>query len=145
VGGSNWKDNGDGTFTLLANGTMNPASGYSYLELYLMGLLRASEVPDFFVLRNQRAVGRTPEGNTIYAAEKVPITIRDVIAHNGPRVPSFENAPKAFNTAMVAVTLHGQKPSASMLAQLEGIRAAWIGYWSRVTGGVSTMTTATGR
>ena len=145
MGGSNWKDNGDGTFTLLANGTMNPASGYSYLELYLMGLLPASAVPDFFVLRNQRAVGRTPEGNTIYAAEKIPITIKDVIAHNGPRVPSFEHAPKAFNTAMVAVTLHGQKPSVAMLTQLEGIRAAWIGYWSKVTGGVSTMTTTTSR
>ena len=81
----------------------------------------------------------------IYAAEKIPITIRYVIAHNGPRVPSFENAPKAFNTAIVAVTLHDRKPSAAMLAQLEGIRTAWIGYWSKVTGGVSTMTTSTGR
>jgi hypothetical protein len=139
MGGANWKDNGDGTFTLLANGTMNPASGYSYLELYLMGFLPASGVPDFFVLRNQRNVGRSPEGNTIVAAEKVRITIQDVIAHNGPRVPSFENSPKAYNTAMVVVTLHGRQPSAAMLSQLEGIGAAWIGYWSKVTGGVSTM------
>ncbi|MGH7469733.1 MAG: hypothetical protein ACRENP_17425 [Longimicrobiales bacterium] len=145
MGGTNWKDNGDGTFTQLANGTMNPASGFSYLELYLMGFLPASAVPDFFVLRNQRNVGRTPEGNNIVAAEKVAITIQDVIAHNGPRVPSFENSPKAYNTAMVAVTLHGQQPSTAMLNQLEGIRAAWIGYWSRVTGGVSTMTTSSGR
>ena len=145
MGGANWKDNGDGTFTHLANGTMNPASGFSYLELYLMGLLPASAVPDFFVLRNQRNVGRTPEGNNIVAAEKVPITIQDVIAHNGPRIPSFENSPKAYNTAMVAVTLHGRQPSTAMLDQIEGIRAAWIGYWSKVTGGVSTMTTTTGR
>ena len=58
MGGANWKDNGDGTFTQLANGTMNPASGFSYLELYLMGFLPASKVPDFFILRNQRTVGR---------------------------------------------------------------------------------------
>ena len=32
-----------------------------------------------------------------------------------------------------------------MLSQLEGIGAAWIGYWSKVTGGVSTMTLDTGR
>jgi hypothetical protein len=32
-----------------------------------------------------------------------------------------------------------------MLDQLEGIRQAWIGYWAKVTGGVSTMTTSTGR
>ena len=142
MGGANWKDNGDGTFTQLANGTMNPASGFSYLELYLMGFLPASKVPDFFILRNQQNVGRTPEGNTIVKAEKVAITIQDVIAHNGPRVPSFEDSPKAYNTAIVAVTLHGRRPSAAMLSQLEGIASAWTGYWTKVTGGLSTMSTA---
>jgi hypothetical protein len=141
MGGTNWKDNGDGTFTQLANGTMNPASGFSYLELYLMGFLPASKVPDFFILRNQQNVGRTPEGQNIVKAEKVTITINDVIAHNGPRVPSFENSPKAYNTAIVAVTLHGRQPTPAMLTQLEGIAAAWKGYWSKVTGGVSTMDT----
>jgi hypothetical protein len=145
MGGTNWKDNGDGTYTQLANGTMNPASGFSYLELYLMGFLPASGVPDFFVLRNQRMVGRTPEGQAIYAAEKTPVTIQDVIAHNGPRVPSFEESPKVQNTAMVSVTIKARKPSAAMLEQIEGIRTAWIGYWSKVTGGVATMTTTTGR
>jgi hypothetical protein len=145
MGGANWKDNGDGTFTRLATGTMNPASGFSYLELYLMGFLPASAVPPFFMLRNQRNAGTSPEGNPIVAADKVAITIQDVIAHNGPRVPSFENAPKAYNTAIVAVTLHGRQPSPAMLAQLEGIRAAWIDYWSKVTGGVSTMSTDPGR
>jgi hypothetical protein len=143
--GAHWKNNGDGTFTQLANGTMNPASGFSYLELYLMGFLPASKVPDFFVLRNQQNVGRTPEGNAIVKADKVTITIQDVIAHNGPRVPSFEDAPKAYNTAIVAVTLHGRRPSAAMLSQLEGIATAWKGYWTKVTGGVSTMATSTGR
>jgi hypothetical protein len=124
---------------------MNPASGFSYLELYLMGVLPASAVPPFFILRNQRNAGTSPDGNPMVAADKVTITIEDVIAHNGPRVPSFENAPKAYNTAMVAVTLHGRQPSPAMLDQLEGIRSAWIDYWSKVTGGVSTMATSHGR
>jgi hypothetical protein len=141
MGGTNWKDNGDGTFTQLANGTMNPASGFSYLELYLMGFLPASKVPDFFILRNQQSIGRTPEGQNIVKAEKVIITIHDVIAHNGPRVPSFENSPKAYNTAIVAVTLKGRQPTPAMLTQLEGIASAWKAYWSKVTGGVSTMET----
>jgi hypothetical protein len=145
MGGAHWKDNGDGTFTNLANGTMNPASGFSYLELYLMGFLPASKVPDFFILRNQQSVGRTPAGQNIVKAEKVAITIQDVIAHNGPRVPSFEDSRKAYNTALVAVTLKGRQPTPSMLAQLEGIRSAWIGYWSKVTGGVSTMETSPGK
>ena len=145
MGGANWRDNGDGTFTQLASGTMNPASGFSYLELYLMGFLPASKVPDFFILRNQQSVGRTPEGQNIVKADKVTITIQDVIAHNGPRVPSFENSPKAYNTAIVAVTLHGRQPPPAMITQLEGIAAAWKSYWSKVTGGVSTMETSPGR
>jgi hypothetical protein len=32
-----------------------------------------------------------------------------------------------------------------MLSQLEGIATAWKGYWTTVTGGVSTMSTSTGR
>jgi hypothetical protein len=110
-----------------------------------MGLLPASGVPDFFILRNPRPVGKSPEGQAIVAAEKVRITIQDVIAHNGPRVPSFDSAPKAFNTAVVAVTLNGRRPGAAMIGQLEGIGAAWIGYWSKVTGGRSTMAVSTGR
>jgi hypothetical protein len=104
-----------------------------------MGFLPASKIPDFFVLRNQKPVGKSAEGQAIVAAEKVSITIQDVIAHNGPRVPPFESSQKAYSTAMVAVTLKGRQPSAAMLAQLEGIRTAWIGYWQKVTGGVSTM------
>jgi hypothetical protein len=40
-----------------------PATGYSYLDLYLMGLLTPSEVPDFFILRNLVTAGR--DGNAI--------------------------------------------------------------------------------
>ena len=89
--------------------------------------------------------GRTPEGRAIVKADKVTITIEDVIAHNGPRVPSFEDAPKVYNTAIVAVTLHGRRPSAAMLRQLEGIAAAWKDYWNKVTGGVPTMATSVTR
>ena len=52
-----------------------------------------------------------PKARTSSPADKMPITIQDVIAHNGPRVPSFENSPKALNTAIVAVTLHGRQPT----------------------------------
>ena len=52
IGGSVWRDNGGGTFTQLRDGYFVLATGYSPLDLYLMGFFRADEVPDFFVLRN---------------------------------------------------------------------------------------------
>ena len=43
-GGGVWQDNLDGTFTQLRDGYL-PASGYSYLDLYLMGLIAAGGCP----------------------------------------------------------------------------------------------------
>ena len=145
MGGSNWQDNGDGTYTLLDRGSMVPADGFSYLELYLMGLLPASEVPPFFLLENTQFVERTEDGRQIYTAgSRMDITIDDVIAHNGPRVPAFEDAPKEFTTAFVAVVLPGQQPSPELLERTDAIRRGWMNYWSRVTGGVGTMDTSLG-
>ena len=45
-----------------------------------------------------------------------------------------ENVPLQWEAA-VGTPIQGNESG----AQLEGIRTAWIGYWSKVTGGVSTM------
>ena len=39
LGGGAWQDNYDGTYTQLRDGYFVPASGYSYLDLYLMGFI----------------------------------------------------------------------------------------------------------
>jgi len=83
--------------------------------------------------------GRDSAGRPRVTAERLDITIRDVIAHNGPRVPAFEDAQKEFRTAMVAVVLNGRTPSPELLARTEAIGRAWADYWSRVTGGAATM------
>lgn len=75
-------------------------------------------------------------------ADRIDISIDDVIAHNGPRVPTFEDAPKNFTTAFVAVVLPGRTPSPELLERTDGIRRQWIEYWHTVTGGVSMMSTA---
>jgi hypothetical protein len=145
MGGSNWQDNGDGTYTLLDRGSMVPADGFSYLELYLMGLLPASEVPPFFLLEGTQRVGESDDGRPVFtAANRIDITIDDIIAHNGPRAPAFEDSQREFTTAVVAVVLPGQQPSPELLEQADAIRRGWVTYWSRVTGGVGTMSTSLG-
>jgi hypothetical protein len=142
MGGAVYEDNGDGTFTVLDRGSMVPASGYSYLELYLIGVLPPEDVPDFFLLTEVEATAQDDQGRRIVRGNKIDITIGDIIAHNGVRVPSFDHAPKEFSTAFVAVVLPGQTPSAELLERTDGIRRAWMNYWSRVTGSVSTMSTS---
>ncbi len=58
------------------------ASGFSALDLYVMGLIEPEEVPDtFLIARPQLRSGQEVWG------EKVPVRIQDIIAVSGPRDP----------------------------------------------------------
>src|SRR5262245_28272616 len=139
-GGSAWQDNLDGTFTQLRDGYFVPASGYSYLELYLMGLIAAAEVPDFFIVRSLVRSGTDPNGRPIFKGERMRITIQDVIAAEGPRVPGVNDSQRQFNTGIVVIVEHGRSPSAELLTRASGIRRQWIDYWAITTGGRASMT-----
>ena len=131
MGGNNWQDNGDGSFTQLAE---PGGPGYSYLDLYLMGLLAEQDVPDFFLIENLVSSGGTWTGN------RVSLTIGNYIAENGPRLPPFENSQKEFNIGFVGIVQSGELPSSMMIERLAGIRQVWLEYWPIATGGISTMT-----
>jgi hypothetical protein len=140
MGGGVWQDNLDGTYTQLDDDYYVPATGWSYLDLYLMGLASPGEVPDFFFLRNLVPTGRDGNNRPIFKAERVKVTIQDVIAAEGPRSPDVEKSQKQFNTGIVVIVEHGQKPSKELLERANGIRERWIDYWSVTTGRRSTMT-----
>ncbi len=141
MGGGVWQDNLDGTFTQLDDNYYVPATGWSYLDLYLMGLVAPSEVPDFFILRNLERVGDDANGNPIYRADRTKVTIEDVIAAEGPREPDLDHSQRNFNTGMVLVVEHGKQPSAELIEKVDGIRKEWMDYWTTTTGHRSRMTT----
>jgi hypothetical protein len=140
LGGAVWQDNFDGTYTLLRGGFFVPATGYSYLDLYLMGLISASEVPNFFLLNNLAPVGKDANGRPIFRAERTKITIEDVIAAAGPRVPDVDHSQREFNTGIVVVVESGQTPSHDLIEQANGIRRQWIQFWETATGHRASMT-----
>ncbi len=141
MGGSTWKDNGDGTWTQLDRDYYSPAKGYSWLALYLMGLARPEEVKPLFILRNLSRTGRQDDdGHPIYTGDRTDITIEQVIAAMGPREPDFEHAQKAFNTAIVVMTMPGEQPTRELVDGAKAIGEHWITYWSKTTGGRSVMT-----
>lgn len=141
MGGGVWQDNFDGTFTQLDDNYYVPATGYSYLDLYLMGFVSPAEVPDFFILKNLVPVGKDANGHRIFKAERTKITIQDVIAAEGPRVPDVDHSQRQFNTGMVMVIEHGKAPSPKLIERTNGIRERWMDYWATVTGHRSVMTT----
>ena len=139
-GGGVWQDNLDGTFTQLRDGYFVPASGYSYLDLYLMGLIAAAEVPDFFIVRPLARIGTDTNGRPIFKGERIKIAIQDVIAAEGPRVPDVNHSQRHFNTGIVVSVEHGQTPSAELINRANGIRGQWIDYWAITTGRRAAMT-----
>jgi hypothetical protein len=139
-GGGVWQDNLDGTFTQLRDGYFVPASGYSYLDLYLMGLIAATEVPDFFIVRPLVRIGTDANGRPIFKGQRMGITIQDVIAAEGPRLPDVNHSQRHFNTGIVVIVEHGRTPSAELIKRANGIRGQWIDYWAITTGGRASMT-----
>ena len=132
-GGGFWRDNRDGTFTLI-----NRYAGWgpSWLDLYAMGLADASEVPDMFILRNLKRVG---EG--LYTGEKEIISIEQIIAAEGPREPSAAESQKVFNAGFVYLLEPGQTSSPDLIALHAEYLNAVKEYWSHITGGRSHITT----
>jgi hypothetical protein len=139
-GGGAWQDNLDGTFTQLRDGYFVPASGYSHLDLYLMGLIAAAEVPDFFIVRPLERVGTDANGRPIFKGQRMRITIQDVIAAEGPRLPDVNHSQRHFNTGIVVIVEHGRTPSAELINRANGIRRQWIDYWTITTGRRASMT-----
>ena len=137
MGGTYWHDNGDGTF--------NRDHGYwggglSWLDLYLMGLADASEVPDTFILRNaERVAGADWRGP--YTGERETVSIEQIVAAEGPRKPPATDAPKDFNAGFVYLLQPGQTPDTEWLRLHAEYRDTVIEHWSRITGGRSRMTT----
>jgi hypothetical protein len=140
LGGGVWQDNFDGTFTQLHDGYFVRATGYSYLDLYLMGLISAAEVPDFFILNTLVRVSKDTNGHPVFRAERTKVTIQDVIAAEGPRLPEVDHSQRKFNAGIVVVVAHGQSPSHELIERANGIRQQWIEYWETTTGRRASMT-----
>ncbi len=140
LGGGVWQENLDGTYTQLRDGFFVPAAGYSFLDLYLMGLLAADEVPDFFLLDHLKRVGKDQSGRGVFSGDRIRVTIQDVIAANGSRQPDAAHSQKQFNTGIVVVVEHGQTPSRDLIKRATGIRQKWIRYWETATGHRASMT-----
>jgi hypothetical protein len=141
MGGGVWQDNFDGTFTQLDDDYYVPATGFSYLDLYLMGLISPAEVPDFFLLKNLVAAGKDANGHPMFKADRTKVTIQDVIAVEGPRLPDVDHSQRKFNTGIVVVVEHGKGPSPELIERANGIRERWMDYWETVTGHRTSMTT----
>ncbi len=132
MGGAYWRDNGDRTFT---PEYAYRGGGFSWLDLYAMGLADASEVPDMFILRNLKGNGG------VFTGDKEIISIDQVIAAEGPREPSAAESQKIFNAGFIYLLEPGKTPTDNLLDLHAEYRDKVVEHWSRITGGRSRITT----
>ena len=77
------------------------ARTFNDLELYLMGLVPKEEVGEHFVFQNQ---DQTPRHGGVLAGPVDRVTIDDIIAVYGPRVPGADEAQTSFRIATIVLS-----------------------------------------
>ncbi|MDE2757196.1 MAG: Ig-like domain-containing protein, partial [Acidobacteriota bacterium] len=137
MGGSYWVDRGNGRFSPRATGD----GGFSWLDLYAMGLADAEEVPDTFILKNLQED---------YTAEKEIVSVDQIVVDRekfpwAPEPQGTAHSQKVFNAGFVYLLEPGQVPSGDMLALHAGSKARVPAHWSHITGGRSRITTVVPR
>jgi len=106
-----------------------------------MGLVSPAEVPDFFLLKNLVPAGKDANGHAAFKADRIKVTIQDVIAAEGPREPDVDHSQRNFNTGMVLIIEHGRQPSQRLIERTQGIAKQWVEYWATASGHRAAMTT----
>lgn len=128
--GSQWQNNNDGSFTSTA-----ARKYYSPLDLYLMGFIDKSQVPPMLLIESPHIdptqlpkVGSTITGTPRY------VTIDDIIAAEGERIPGVSESQQSFSAAFIFITTPGTY-TGDELYGLETVRDGWQTRFSIVTDG----------
>ena len=139
MGGNFWVDHGNGRFTPYGQSSR---AGFSWLDLYAMGLADAEEVPDMFILRNLQP-NDDPDKEGRYTAEKEIVSIDQIVDEhpifNGVLGPALSQT--VFNAGFVYLLEPGQTPSGDMLALHARYKSRVPEHWAHITGGRSQITT----
>ena len=135
MGGGTWVDHHDGRFS--TPNDMKPG-GYSWLELYLMGLAAADETGGLFYIRNSDPPLR-PAYNAgapeIVTGTRRDVPMTDIVAVMGPRKPGSETARHTFRVAFVLVADMRSGIDASDVEWIAQQKLAFQTAFRTVTGG----------
>lgn len=132
--GNDIEDLGNGSFQ-----TVDATRHYSRLDQYAMGLIPASEVPPVFYVENPRELSAprnpasAPEVGVTFKGTRRTVTIDDIIAAVGERVPSAANSKRDYRLAFVYIASRGRPVADADAAKLERIRIAWEQFVSAAT------------
>ena len=126
----------------LGNGSFRTAAAvqrYSHLDQYAMGLVDQIQVPPFFYVQNptnvvpRRTATAAPEVGVTFNGTRRDVTIEDVIAAMGPRVPSAADSPRVYRQAFLYIASAGRTAASDEIQKVDRIRMAWDQFLSGAT------------
>ena len=130
LGGNDIEEVSAGVFETVA-----ASSRYCRLDQYLMGLIPPEEVAPFFYVDNASVMpaDAPPMVGTTLEGDRVDLTVWDIIAVEGPRLPASAESPDFFRTAFVILAREGYPPSLASLEKLNQFRRRWVRFFSEAT------------
>ncbi|HEX2123638.1 MAG TPA: hypothetical protein VHL59_18560 [Thermoanaerobaculia bacterium] len=133
MGGGYFTQQGDGSYKARAANV-----GFSWTDLYLMGLAAPEEVQPWFYLANTDpplAQEYWPVNGAVVRGELRPVALDQIVAVHGPREPSVAFAQKNFRVLFVLVTESGAAPTDAEVAKINEWRALMEKNFVITTGG----------
>ena len=116
---ANLVDLGNGRYSAGDFGTVaNGGNGvpYSPLELYLAGFIPAREVPDIQYFEDGEWLMETDDrGYPIFTGSPQTITIEEIIAQHGERIPAWTESQKNFRAATILIYNESNPPGYDQL------------------------------
>lgn len=111
--GNEIREESNGLFT-----TLQVRATYNPFDRYLMGLIPLSDVPDKFYVDGNGTVGpnnQPASANESLGGTRVDISIDQLVAAMGERVPSVAESQKSFRIGFIVLVQQGKEPSQSAI------------------------------
>jgi len=134
--GNDIEDLGGGSFR-----TVGAVRRYSLLDQYAMGLVPDSQVPMFFYVENPvnvaggRDASSAPQIGVTFNGTRRDVLIQDVVAINGPRIPSAADSARVHRQAFLFVPSAGRVATEAQVGKVNRIRLAWESFFRQATDG----------
>ncbi|HEX8172762.1 MAG TPA: hypothetical protein VF824_19650 [Thermoanaerobaculia bacterium] len=139
MGGATFAEQPDGTFKAHASNM-----GYSWTDLYLMGLAAPEEVPPWFYLANSDPAlpsAYWPDEGAVVRAQRTDVKLDQVIAAEGRRNPSTSLAQHKFQVLFTLVTDPGDTATDAQAAQMRALRDLFARNFFTATGHRASVST----
>jgi hypothetical protein len=113
---------------------------FSAMDLYMMGYIPPSRVPDFFYVDNSSAnPAQLPQWDFSMTGQRVDVSVDDVIREEGARSPSSANSQKDFRIAMILLVPGGQQVQQRSIDKVQDFADKLAKKWTDYTDGIASF------